>query len=138
MDGERIPHSPTEREDRGIVYPVTLGRDAETRAFRESDGQKQFQCVCCGQYTLNSADACAVCSQCGWEDWYECHDEPAATIRPNNISLEAARSLVQRFGPGACCEANWRGGMKRIPEIETMTPDELATLKTAQNRVQQH
>jgi hypothetical protein len=113
---------------------VQLGRDAAIRAFRMSDdGEKLFQCVCCGMYTLSSVDTCDICPDCGWEDWYECHDAPSEVVRPNYISLNDARSVLALFGPAACCEANQSGHIS-IHDIERMSPSELATLKTMRQR----
>ena len=109
---------------------VKLGRDAAIRPARmDSNGTKVFQCVCCFEFTLGVVDECDICGNCGWEDWYECHDDPKAVIRPNYISLQVARNLYARFGAGAACAANRAKGLT-ITELESMTEHELRALKT--------
>lgn len=121
------------------VHSVQLGRDKERRPSQVFDdsGKLKFQCSCCGQFTLDEVDMCDVCSECGWEDWYECLDNPSQAIRPNRISLNDARSLVARFGAGACCEVNWTPG-KKPKDIERMPASLRTTLKTARERVSGH
>lgn len=120
------------------MHSVTLGRDVDVRPSQETSDGKRYQCVCCGQFTLESVDSCAICTECGWEDWYECLDNPSRKILPNRVSLDVARSLVQRFGPGAACEVGWATNpLKRIAEIEAMPQSEYSKLQTARQRVEQ-
>lgn len=120
------------------MYSVSLGRDADVRQSQQTPDGKRYQCVCCGQFTLETVDACAICTECGWEDWYECLDNPSQKILPNRVSLDVARSLVQRFGPGAACEVGWATNpLKRIAEVEAMPQSEYSKLQTARQRVEQ-
>ena len=114
-----------------MAYPVRLGRDAVIRPTREvpGSGAKKFQCRCCDQFTLDVVDECDVCGNCGWEDWYECHDRPTEIIRPNYLSLTTARTVVARFGPAASCNANRAGGLS-VEALEKLSPKDLAALKS--------
>jgi hypothetical protein len=120
----------------GVVETsVELGRDARSRPFRREvfrPWRKRFQCVCCGRYTLHNVDYCDICPRCGWEDWYECHDEPDREIRPNYVSLNAARRLVQEYGVGVACQVNMRN--VSVDELKQMTAEELAALKSLDDR----
>ncbi|MFN0011364.1 MAG: CPCC family cysteine-rich protein [Phycisphaerales bacterium] len=117
--------------DQGVAKTeVLLGRDSARRPFQRLPWQpwkKRFRCECCGGFTLDSVDCCDICPECGWEDWYESHDAPDQVVRPNYISLNVARSLVQRFGVGAAASANGSHGIA-VGDIERMSPDEIAKL----------
>lgn len=134
-----MPESGANAERSGKWEVVHLGRDKNIRPFNlDPSGRQWFQCVCCGEYTLDVVDECDICSNCGWEDWYQCHDEPDQRISPNGISLNAAKAICAKFGPGACCEANWVLGSNRLHELDAMKPDEIKRLKTAKERVEGH
>jgi hypothetical protein len=125
--------------DRGVIRStVELGRDSQVRRYRRPlwrPWSKKFQCRCCEKFTLDDVDYCDVCPECGWEDWYECHDSPGQVIRPNYLSLDQARDLVLRFGVAASSEANRAGGLS-IEEIERASPVERAKFRTARERVE--
>jgi hypothetical protein len=137
-----VEHEHVERmeQDCPNPYPVSLGRDAECRARRREPhtGTLYFQCMCCGAFSLSSVDACEVCRECGWEDWYECHDAPETVVSPNRVSLNVAQSVFMRFGAGACCEVNFSGGVasEQIREIESLSVKDRASLRTARQRVE--
>jgi hypothetical protein len=115
-----------------VVHPVQFGRDARRRPFRRSllpPWRKRYQCVCCGAYTLDSVDWCDICSRCGWEDWHEYNDAPDQCLRPNYVSLNTLRSVIQRFGYGAACHVNRARGLT-VADLEAMSQAQLATLRT--------
>jgi hypothetical protein len=93
------------------AYAVQLGRDTAVRPFQDVPEGRRLQCVCCGQFILDRIDECDICENCGWEDWYECHDSPAEVIRPNYVSLDQARRMVAEQGPLATRLVNRAGGM---------------------------
>jgi hypothetical protein len=118
----------------GVVHTkVQLGRDAAIRPWRlvgdGEDATKQYECQACGQFTLDMVDQCDICSQCGWEDWYECHDLPDKEVRPNYSSLNRAREVIRRFGPPAYVAINQKDG-PTTEELEAMSSRELAALPT--------
>lgn len=122
-----------EREDTTPpgVYSVSLGRDQAIRPWQlnpASPDKRKYLCVCCGAYSLDCVDQCDICPECGWEDWYECHDMPDRVIRPNYISLNDARSICAQYGPGAACAVNRAKGLTRA-ELESMSAEERAQLK---------
>jgi hypothetical protein len=111
------------------VCPVQLGRDEAVRPFQDLPGGRRFECVCCGQYTLERVDECDICGNCGWEDWYECHDSAGEVIRPNYVSLTVAREVVKRFGPAALCSVNRASGVT-IEDLAAMSREQLQSLQT--------
>jgi hypothetical protein len=111
------------------VCPVQLGRDEAVRPFQDLPGGRRFECVCCGQYTLERVDECDICGKCGWEDWYECHDSAGEVIRPNYVSLTVAREVVKRFGPAALCSVNRARGVT-IEDLAAMSREQLQSLQT--------
>jgi hypothetical protein len=133
-------HVQRSEHDNSSAYPVALGRDAKSRPSRREPltGSLHFQCMCCGAFSLSSVDKCDICTECGWEDWYECHDAPDTVVSPNRVSLNVARSVCMRFGAGACCELMFSRGraLERTREIENLTAKERASLQTARQRVE--
>lgn len=120
-----------------VASSVELGRDSATRPFKSESGKsddRKYQCCCCGAFTLNAVDVCNICPECGWEDWYECHDEPNTAKRPNRIGLCSARDIFRRFGPGAVFQINRAGGLT-IQQVEAMSVEERARLKTPREEV---
>lgn len=117
---------------------VLLGRDAAVRPWRlvgEGDSAKrQYECQACRQFTLECVDECDICPQCGWEDWYECHDAPDKEVRPNYSSLNRAREIIQRFGPAAYVALKKKEGPS-IQELEAMSPEQRAALPTLEQIV---
>jgi hypothetical protein len=93
--------------------------------------------LCCDGFTLDYVDHCDICPKCGWEDWYECHDQPDDVVRPNYTSLNTARDIVRRFGPAAAHQVNRAKGMT-AGEVESMSAEELSRLKTPREEVDDH
>lgn len=131
--GKKIIRTP----DGLVEYEVALGRDQSKRAYTtdRDTGHRKYQCVCCSRFTLNGVDHCEICGDCGWEDWYECHDAPDQVIRPNYVSLNQAKDIVERFGTAAVSQTNKAGGLS-IEMIEKMSPNELARLKTIREEIE--
>ncbi len=123
--GESSP----EQTEPSRVYPVRLGRDAAVRPFKDLQGGRRYQCVCCGRFTLEYVDECDVCGHCGWEDWYECHESPLEVVRPNYISLSQAREALRRFGPGAVRRLNRARGLPP-GELERLSPEQVRSFRT--------
>ncbi|MFG0243740.1 MAG: CPCC family cysteine-rich protein [Phycisphaerales bacterium JB054] len=113
------------------VHSVSLGRDKAIRPWQpnpKDPSKRRYQCVCCGEFTLDIVDECDVCPECGWEDMYECNESPDRVIRPNYISLNDARSICAKYGAGAACAVNRAKGMTRA-ELESMSTEQRSQLK---------
>ncbi|MFI4893864.1 MAG: CPCC family cysteine-rich protein [Phycisphaerales bacterium JB058] len=102
-------------------------------SHRESD-REYFLCICCGHYSLDTAEAADICGNCGWVDDPECIKHSESVVRPNYLSYSDARSLCMKYGSPALCAVNCASGFDP-KQISAMTPEELASLQTLDQRV---
>jgi hypothetical protein len=77
--------------------------------------QEKYTCLCCGYKTLQSDKGFWICDICGWEDDWDCWENPKWNHGPNSpyTLYQAQRNFM-------VYEAStpWRSGMWRKPTID--------------------
>ena len=79
--------------------PVNPGRLFAVHAYVETV-EKRFRCPCCGNRTLQTPDALALCPVCWWEDDGQ-EDRDAGDVRltvNGQLSLDQAREFYSQIG----------------------------------------
>lgn len=120
------------QQGRALIPSSSAHGSSSVRPFKEDltrPSSKKYQCLCCSEYSLDSVEKYDICARCGWEDCPESNNAPSQDVSPNYVSLNAARSIVQRFGPAAACHVNRAGGLTLL-DLESMSAEQIAALKS--------
>lgn len=79
--------------------------------MKQNEKEYNFQCYCCGYFTIEERGNYYICRVCFWED--DGGSEPAKISSPNHMTLEEGRRNFLKFG---ACEERFIKNVEKNPE----------------------